>query len=198
MGASVTVFPEVKFVLIAMPKCARTSLHRALGIGSSQRSVPDECFEPDWIRATVIRHPLDRLVSFWEWCINIPGRAGKVEAFGVPVSCKTFRDFVYYTAEVPDEDAHDHWQSQHSMLTMLDGQFVPNLLIKFDMLEYDWFNLVRVLLRRGLKVEVNPLMSWLPHANKSETRQHFETYYDYLSRDIAVHRYGDDLEIWHG
>lgn len=128
-----------------------------------------------------VRHPLDRLVSFWA---RLRGRPPWPWNRDIPRDI-SFGDFVRYACR-PGRDpraADRHWRPQWTFLCDESGRRLPIELFRFERLEHDWAILKR---RFGLPP--------LAHLNRSD-HDHWTTLYDEQTAALAAEYYARDFEV---
>ena len=145
-----------------------------------------------------VRDPWDRLVSCYR--DKVRGEAKDFTGFdrerGV-AHClarfesiragMTFEEFVDAVAEIPDEEADEHFRSQHRFVCDRAGEVVVDLLGRFESLEADWARVCDLL---ELPHE------GLPRTQVSGRPERYERYYSPGTRERAGNRFAGDVELF--
>jgi hypothetical protein len=150
-----------------------------------------------WYRFGFVRNPWDRLVScYLNKILPDPGMAMPTFADGIPITFRrygTFRagmsfpDFAQAVARIPDEDADDHFRSQHAFFAHRGRALTIDEIARFEdaPAAFD-----QVLARLGLTVAA------LPQEKRSRGRRPYVDYYgdDRALIDLVGARYATDVE----
>ena len=145
----------------------------------------------DYFSFAFVRHPADRLVSFWHFVIardefRIHSSMSRL-GFTPMMS---FADTVRHAATIPDADADPHFRSQAALLCH-QGEVVPQWVGRYEHLEDHWRVIQTHFAACGLEVPD------LQHRNKTKTRQPWQTYYNDELYSVMADRYAEDLERWY-
>jgi hypothetical protein len=103
---------------IPIPKCGSSSLRELIkGVGSRDVLEIDkqELIKPiynRWRKIVILREPIQRLISCWRRNVVQSIEGSDLEAFGVKEGMP-FADFAEIVCSVPDEEAEQHFRSQH-------------------------------------------------------------------------------------
>lgn len=158
----------------------------------------------DYFSFTFIRNPFDRAVSDWLWFKS--GRSGSTHDYSNTI----FRDYLLCqnsfkslnNVDIANRDPgtfrSDHILPQSRFIR--DNISGENLHVdfigRFENLQQDWIKLMN-LLSVKYKTEFNIK---LPHINKSRSKRwnnnHYSTYYDDETREIATELYKADLALF--
>lgn len=151
--------PEHGLAFIASHKTATTSirviLSNAFGYGLTRAGDVRE--HPEWesmIRFTVLRHPVDRMLSGYHNFIYKNGhRQPTPNGLIWPEDTHYrwemgFDEFVEVTTSLPMEQVRDIFRPQTSFIVR-DGLLVPNHFLRFGCLQEDW---ARMVLENGLSL----------------------------------------------
>lgn len=125
------------------------------------------------------RNPLDRFVSFFEYCRQRDWEywqeRGCVDMSG------SFEDFVLSVCNQRDGDRNMHYRSQLGQCCTHDGVFLPTEIIRWD------FRAICERLGFVRLVE-----------NRNATQRWSETYWNDDLLDIVTREYQKDFEVWNG
>lgn len=149
----------------------------------------------EFLIVAFVRHPLDRLVSFWRGFVAAGSVSPIWEAHGVK-SGMPFDAFARTVCGEWDSDADVHWMSQARLLSCHIGHLLPDWIGRHETLAESWAEIAPQLNQRGLAVP-----SELPHLNRS-SRKHddprpWSDYYDHDICCLVRERYAADLETWY-
>jgi chondroitin 4-sulfotransferase 11 len=162
------------------------------------RSQPGPALYPRLFAFAFVRNPFDRLVSCYR--DKIVGEAPDFTAFhptrGV-AHClarfdafragMSFDDFVRAVAAIPDEEADDHFRSQHTFVTNACGTIAIDFVGRFETLAHDFR-------RVGERVGLPSLT--LPHVQGATTPKRYLEYYSEQTRNIVASRFDEDLKLF--
>ena len=128
-----------------------------------------------------VRHPLDRLASFWA---RLHGQPPWPWNRDIPRDI-SFRDFVRYACRPLQNPraADHHWRPQWTFLYDENGHRLPIEWFRFERLEHDWAFLQR-------RFDLPPLM----HLNQS-AHDHWMTLYDEQTATLAFDYYARDFDL---
>lgn len=143
----------------------------------------------DYFVFSFARNPWDRLVSCYRDKLGgEPGEFTDLEGRGIAACLSTvpqfspdmpFADFVAAVAQIPDDDADEHFRSQYTFITdRLD------FLGRFEHLETDFSH---VLSRLGLH-------GHLDHRQASPRHLDFRRFYTPATSQAVAQRYAEDLD----
>lgn len=177
-----------KFIYVHIPKTAGKSITSFLSNKPVERTpihsklIPDVNFLQNYTRITSVRHPLDRLVSWFFWT--------QKQMFFGPVSIRTelntisnisFQEFV---KERIAEGLSSHFYTIHPQTTWFDLDHPYHHIIRFENLHNDVQEIA----------EIFGINNSFEHINKNNIdRDHFMTYYDQEMLDIAYEFYKEDF-----
>lgn len=143
----------------------------------------------DYFVFAFVRNPWDRLVSCYRDKIGgEPGEFTHLEGHGVAACLSTseafyagmsFADFVAAVAEIPDEQADEHFRSQH---TFLSGRV--DFVGRFECLQSDFSH---VLTRLGIQGR-------LGHRQASSRRVDYRRFYTPTTSKAVTTRYAEDID----
>lgn len=155
-----------------------------------------ERFYPGLFTFGFVRNPWDRLVSCYRDKIGgavegftsfslRPGVADCLAAYDVFVPGMAFADFVRAVAEIPDEDADEHFRSQFTFLSNAAGIAV-DFIGRFENFDAD-FQHVAATIGLPLNIEVPRLQAARPVVSYAD-------FYTPRTRAIVASRYGTDIQ----
>lgn len=190
---------DLRCVFLHIPKNAGTSINQAFGMtveGHRHWSFYEtlcRTAEGPYFRFTVVRHPLSRLVSNYDYArlershwhaVEGPSTYGPHLDHGI-TSAHTFAECVEILATEPDRLRHRGWTAQHPWF--VDDEGVPRVdaICRFEHLAED---LARVCRHLGTSVE-------LDHLNASHGED-WRGRYDDRTRAIAETHFADDLRLF--
>lgn len=140
----------------------------------------------DYFKFTIVRNPLDRLVSCWMQKTQVKWHQpfGK---YGIYYKI-LFREFIDIICDIPDAESDQHWRSQHYDL-LIDGVPVPDYIGHVESMSYDWHIIQLYASKKGLT---------LPDIRHENKTNHFPYpfYYTPNMRDKVRERYSDDLKLF--
>jgi len=203
-------------VYIEVPKVACTSikitLARLVGIdlaavGGDPHKIPfpvppprqtGPALYPGLFSFAFVRNPWDRLASCYrdkilgetrDFTAFHPARhvAYCLARFDVFRAGMSFDEFVEAVATIPDEEADDHFRSQHTFVTNARGDVAIDFLGKFETLALDFG---RVCERLGL-----PSLA-LPRVQAANTPKRYTAFYTPRTRDIVASRFSEDVQLF--
>lgn len=191
---SLRQFDEKQCIFVHLPKCAGVSVNKALfgnlGAGHMTLTQLSFAFSPkemeDYFKFTIVRHPLDRLVSAFHFLKKggfDPEDAKWADEHLTPYS--TFQDFVENWLTPENIWLKIHFQPQHFFLEDCWGEIDLDFVARFERLETDFRQICD---RLGSRVE-------LPHTNKS-VRGHFWDYYTPQTARKVADIYRRDMELF--
>ena len=180
-----------KLVFVHVPKCAGTSMSRALhcvhhcatnrGKEWLTKLNPDNRlrvldFDSSWFSFGFVRNPFDRMISAW-----------KTKWVSGPTFDKSFLEFLHYIDKTNNEFAKSHTYSfldPRQKLFNEDGTQRVNFIGRFENLEQD-FDLVCSIM------SIDKIT--LPHERRG-SRGSYQQYYNEEAKAIVTERYKKDLE----
>ncbi len=147
---------------------------------------------------TFVRNPWDRLVSCYRDKIlgevpdftSFDARRGvahclaRFDAFRAGMS---FDDFARAVAAIPDEEADDHFRSQHTFITNTLGDITIDFVGRFEALAEDF---------RAVCEKLGLPLLMLPHVQAAGTRRRYTEYYSPESREIVASRFREDVILF--
>lgn len=143
-----------------------------------------------------VRNPWDRLVSCYRDKVNGEamdftgldrerGVAHCLARFDSIRAGMSFEEFVEAVAAIPDEEADEHFRSQHRFVCDRNGALAVDFLGRFESLEADWARVCGVLDLPGVV---------LPRTQVSGEPVRYEEYYSAESRELVRRRFARDVE----
>ena len=143
-----------------------------------------------------VRNPWDRLVSCYRDKIggevtdftgmSERGVAHCLDGYEAFTAGMSFEEFVDAVARIPDEDADEHFRSQHWCLTNAAGDLAVDFVGRYESLASDFEHVAkRIGLPSGIsltRLQANPFPS--PYVE----------FYDARTRDLVKHRYARDID----
>lgn len=190
-------------VFMLLPKCANTSIKRALLAALDRPDVEDvhrmgvfdyvskEEARNFPVRVAFVRDPLARLASCYRDKFEelTDGRFLRgFERFGLEPHMG-FDAFVDVVARLPDakcRGAGDHFRSQSWSLCQGD-HVIPNLVGRVETLSRDWDRVRSAMIGRGLNLPP------LSHERRTDSSA---VAWSPAARALALERYADDRRIW--
>ena len=152
----------------------------------------------DYWKFGFVKNPWDRLVSCYSEKIkadnNFFGTTGSfvhgvhkgLLKYGVFKANMPFSEFLDAVANIPDEQADQHFRSQHTFLTDKNEHLILDFLGRFENIEEDVNHVFEKLNRPDVKIS---------KANKTSHSQYRECYTDDM-RKIFEKRYSDDIDLF--
>ena len=145
-----------------------------------------------------VRNPWDRLVSCYRDKIggevadftglSDSGVAYCLAGFGVFKAGMKFEAFVDAVAAIPDEDADEHFRSQHCSITNAAGEIAVDRVGRYQSLAHD-FALI------GEEIGL-PAGTTLPRLQANPTPTAYAELYTPRTRDLVGRRYGEDISLF--
>ncbi len=153
---------------------------------------------PDLFAFAFVRDPWDRLVSCYRDKIRgevegytyftiRPGVANCLARFDAFFAGMSFDDFVRAVASIGDEEADQHFRSQHTFVTNAEDRLAIDFVGRYERLARD-FQLVEE--RIGL-----PAIE-LPRLQAAREPASYPAFYTAETRRIVEDRYGRDIEMF--
>ena len=145
-----------------------------------------------------VRNPWDRLVSCYRDKVrgevdghthftSRPGVANCLARFDAFFAGMSFDEFILAVESIPDEEADEHFRSQHTFVTNENGQIAVDFVGRFERLADD-FRLVEQ--RIGLpRIE-------LPRLQKARDAVRYAKLYTPESQQIVAKRFRCDVEMF--
>jgi len=197
---SAILLPAQKLLYVPVPKVANRSIKAALaaaaGLPFEDGQEPDFQTVPltavpdltDYFRFTIVRHPLDRLVSCYAQKIVLYARQLQMPLLFWRYGRRfwpemSFAEFVTAVATIPDRRADRHFRSQH-MFVYPQGKLAVDYVGRFEKLAQDW-----------AQVQQQTGLGPLPHFNPSPHKPFTEMYTPELVQ-TATARYQQDVEMF--
>ncbi len=192
---------ELNMIYVPIAKVANRSIKAAIAerIGLTYRNHPNEAAwryiplpavakRSDCFRFSIVRNPLDRLLSCYTQKIvvyrNTPNARWEFWRYGNRFhGDMQFDEFVSVVAKIPDALSDIHFRSQHTFVCHR-GRLVLDSLGHFETLHDDW---------RELRERFD--LPALPHQNKSPHRDFRDVYTPELAR-LAAARYEKDVRLF--
>lgn len=186
------VYRNKNFIFIHIPKTAGKSVCQLIGV-SGARHLTLSQYETHLNRATlerffiftIVRHPLDRLESAWNY-MHSGGNHSKEDLdfrkrWIQP--CKTFDNFIIQALEAKEVASLGKFRPQVDFLKWQDGTLASNITIcHFESLELDLSKLPKHIL----------VSDTLPHVNAS--KRSVNNISD-TARELVAHFYREDFEV---
>lgn len=201
-------------VYVEVPKVACSSIKIALAsvlgidlaaMGGNPHKVrfpeppvqPGSTLFPGLFTFAFVRNPWDRLVSCYR--DKILGEVRDFTAFdparGVAYCLAgfaafrpgmSFDDFVRAVARIPDEQADDHFRSQHTFLTTASGEIAIDYVGRFETLGSDFQHVCN---------ELRLPAQGLPFTQAATPRR-YAAYYTPDTRDVVAERFQHDVSLF--
>ena len=178
------IYPNL--VVLPLPKCACTSIQKALQSGQSYSIRSTGHLQPDGKKVfTLTRSPYDRIVSFY---LNKIKRGDSIEKnlthedlgfyVGMP-----FHEMVEAIHGIPDQEANRHFKQQTALCSP-HGTMLATHIWSWDNIDGFW---------SAVQKEID--VPNLEHRRRTASRQHYRKYYTEYTRRLVEERYSDDLEL---
>jgi hypothetical protein len=145
-----------------------------------------------------VRNPWDRLVSCWrdkiggevrEFTGMAPrGVAWCLASYDVFHAGMPFEAFVRAVAEIPDDDADEHFRSQHCNLVNARGDLAVDFVGRYEALEADFRGVAETI---GLPPDVT-----LPCLQANPVAVDHAAFYTAQTRDLVATRYARDVALF--
>jgi len=162
------------------------------------RNLASDRLFPGLYTFTFVRNPWDRLVSCYRDKIggevadftgmSESGVAHCLAGFEVFTAGIDFEAFLNAVAEIPDEDADEHFRSQHCSVTNGEGEVAVDCLGRYENLASDFASVAG---RIGLPAETK--LSRL-QANPLPTA--YADLYTPRTRDLVARRFAKDIDLF--
>ena len=194
---------ELNYIFIHIPKCAGTSMHRALAQLHKERALPlparqyhkhtkapevRRVLGPMWEQAfkfSFVRNPWDLMVSSYHWWLSY---AGGFASLARPVSeirkLGSFRAFLesdfglVMLNEQPGRDLLE-WITE-------GGEVIVDFVGRYESLDRDWEQVCQ-------RLKVQPI----PLSRQNHTpRPHYRSFYDEVSRELVGRRFAKSIELF--
>jgi chondroitin 4-sulfotransferase 11 len=162
------------------------------------QSCPGPWLYPGLFAFAFVRNPWDRLVSCYRDKIRgeVPGFtnfhatrqvAHCLARFDTFRAGMTFDEFVEAVASIPDDEADDHFRSQHTFLTNSTGDLGVDYVGRFERLERDFDRVCQRLGLRNLR---------LPFVQAVSTLRSYREFYTPLTRGLVGKRFSNDIDTF--
>ena len=162
------------------------------------RSQPGPALYPGLFTFAFVRNPWDRLVSCYR--DKILGEAPDFTAFhptrGV-AHClarfdafragMSFDEFVRAVAAISDEEADDHFRSQHTFVTNASGDLAIDYVGRFETLDRDFRHVCQKLSAPHLS---------LPFTQAAIVPRSYRAYYTPVARSLVAERFNEDFSLF--
>jgi hypothetical protein len=145
-----------------------------------------------------VRNPWDRLLSCYRDKIqgevadftlfSQSGVARCLQRFDAFSANMSFEEFVYAVSSIPDEDADEHFRSQHKFLTNDRGEIAVDFVGRYETLNADFrYVAERIRLPEGIS---------LPRLQANPRVVRYTDYYTAMTRDIVATRFAEDIALF--
>jgi hypothetical protein len=171
------------FEFIHIPKCAGTSIRRALDVKKMGHNPvrTNNDIDEETLVCAFVRNPFDRITSFYRW--NKRRNIFRIKSENI-----TFEDWFYKTIaneERPYFYNPSYWKPAYWWLCDDNGHFRANAVGKVENIEEDFKSLCKLLQKDVI----------LPNLNTTENKGD-EVYTDDMKR-IMYDVYEDDFNQWY-
>lgn len=184
---------EHRLAYLSIAKCASSSFHRLMeGFCEPERlSVSQVLSEyPDYVRFTVIRNPLARLVSAHRE-YRKPNPRALLYRFAYDFPCgRGFGAFVKMISGVSDDIADPHFRSQYRFLYSSEHGVAATWMLRLERLEEAWETM-----QREAGMSDAPKLPFRNRGAGAAVRS-YEDYYNEETEALARERYALDLAVW--
>jgi len=195
--------PFLKYVFIHIPKCAGSSIHRALGVLHAQRSWPvgkpkyhkhakaakvREVLGPAWnecFKFAFVRNPWDLMVSSYHWWLTyaeifpaLHKDIARVREMG-PFS-------VFIRSEFGRSMLNEHRGGDLTEWISDGDGIIVDFVGRYETLNEDWSEVCR-----ALKLPALPL-----GRENQVVRQDYRVFYDDESRELVANRFARTIELF--
>jgi hypothetical protein len=195
--------PSLKYVFIHIPKCAGSSIHRALGVLHAQRSLPvgkpkyhkhtkaakvREVLGPVWnecFKFAFIRNPWDLMVSSYHWWLIYAeifpalhddiARIREMGSFSVFIRSEFGRSML-----------NEHRGGDLTEWISDGDEIIVDFVGRYENLNEDWSKVCQ-----ALQVPVLPLGQ-----ENQVVRQDYRVFYDDESRELVANRFARTIELF--
>jgi len=195
--------PFLEYVFIHIPKCAVSSIHRALGVLHAQRSLPvgkpkyhkhakaatvREVLGPAWnkcFKFAFIRNPWELMVSSYHWWLTY------AEIFpALHKDVAQIREMGSFSVFIRSEFGGSMLNEHHGRdLTewISDGnEIIVDFVGRYENLDEDWSKVCRELQIRALSLG----------RENQVARQDYRVFYDDESRELVANRFARTIELF--
>jgi len=195
--------PFLKYVFIHIPKCAGSSIHRALGVLHAQRSWPvgkpkyhkhakatkvRQVLGPAWnecFKFAFIRNPWDLMVSSYHWWLTY------AEIFpALHKDIARIREMgsfsVFIRSEFGRSMLNEHRGGDLTEWISDGDEIIVDFIARYETLNEDWSKVCR-----ALKVPPLPL-----GRENQVVRQDYRGFYDDESRELVANRFRRTIELF--
>jgi len=133
-----------------------------------------------------IRNPFDRVVSLWNE--RIRGRERGTIKRRMPGGL-SLEEFAEWLGRHPDDADLDHHCHRMVTKTVIDGVFIPRVVMRFERLIEDWRDCQRTGSER-----CGVALRDLDHLRNGRRVNHYREMYTPRARRLVAERYAEDLE----
>jgi hypothetical protein len=145
-----------------------------------------------------VRNPWDRLVSCYRDKIGgevdgytsfsiRPGVADCLARFDTFVAGMSFEAFVHAVADIPDEEADEHFRSQTTFVTNEDGQLAVDFVGRYERLADDF---------RYVEQQIGFPVTQLPRLQTARKRARYAEFYTPETQQLVAERFRGDIEMF--
>ena len=195
--------PFLKYVFIHIPKCAGSSIHRALGVLHAQRSLPvgktkyhkhakpatvREVLGPAWnkcFKFAFIRNPWELMVSSYHWWLTyaeiFPALHKDVAQIREMGSFSVFSRSEFGGSMLNEHHGRDLTERISDL-----NEIIVDFVGRYENLNEDWSKICRT-----LQVPALPL-----GRENQVVRQDYRVFYDDESRELVADRFARTIELF--
>jgi dermatan 4-sulfotransferase 1 len=146
----------------------------------------------EWFIFSLVRHPLDRLVSCYNnKIVENTEISGSMKKCGIEKGM-TFKEFLNVVINTPDRRADVHFASQWYLLSHR-GKLATQFIGRFENLEQDYQHINEQITERSGSSLIKLPRKNIRRENTSDHLQHYDT----SSLKAAVNRYPKDIELFY-
>jgi len=197
---------KYRTVAMCIPKCANTSIKRALMDATGRTGNPHGpkkfTYCSKWtahfkykkfFTFAFVRNPYARIYSCWKNKVRGDRFHKSFRRFGIGPNT-SFDQFVDIVFRWPDSLSEQHFRSQFSELYLVDiakhPVLVPDFIGKVETIDCDWMLVQEVCIKSGLKLPD------LGHENHTGAGDDYRQHYNPATRGMVATRYQHDLEYF--
>lgn len=138
------------------------------------------------ISLCTVRNPFDRFVSLWNE--RVRGRERGTIKRNMPggLSLEEFAEWLHARPYDPDLDHHCH---RMVTKTVIDDEFVPHVVMRFETLSEDWRECQRM-----VKERCGVDLLDLDHLRNGKRASHYRDLFTTKARRLIAERYAEDLD----